>query len=68
MELAQLPGAIGDYSRDCSFVVRALGFSFLSCDYGRKKVILWLLIQEMHKGPHATNPVTIYIQAHDESS
>lgn len=67
MELSQLPFAVRDYARNCLFVVHALGFSLLSCVYMRK-VILWFLIQDNHKGPHATNLVTLYIQVHGESS
>lgn len=68
MELAQLPCAVGDSARDCSFAVHALGFSLLPHDSGRKKVILWFLIQDRHKGSPTTNPVTISIQAHGEFS
>lgn len=32
LELAQLPRAVGDYARDCSFVVCALDFPLLPCD------------------------------------
>lgn len=63
MDLAQLPCAVGDYSRDCSFAVHALGFSLLSCDYRRKEGHFMV----PYSG-QATNPMTIYIQSHGESS
>lgn len=37
MELALLSCAVGDYARDCSFVVCALGLSFLPSDFWEKE-------------------------------